>query len=54
MMDAFLKSVVLIAKAKYEIDRDILEDYLETIQNCWDKDYTPRKTVEVIASDLFG
>lgn len=53
-MQEYLDKVYKIAWVMYEIDGDILEEYDKTIKTCYERNYTPRRTVEVIATHLFG
>jgi hypothetical protein len=53
-MEDFIKRVMLLAKAKYDIEEDIMESFISLIEQCYQQEFTPRKTVEVIAAELYG
>lgn len=53
MITDYIKKVVLLAEWKYEIEKDIIMGYEELIAACYVNNFTARKTVEVIAEDLF-
>lgn len=54
MTDEYLTKVIKIAEYKYDISYDVLENYLDYIQDCWYNNFTPIRTVEAIANDLYG
>lgn len=52
-MDEYLKKVMAVARAKYDIELDVLLFFSHEIEQCYEQNYTPRRTVEVIANHLF-
>ena len=52
-MDDFLKKVCLILKAKYDIEEDLVLEFMHEIEQCYAQEYTPRRTAEVVAHHLF-
>lgn len=52
-MDEYHARVTKIAKVKYDIETEVLEVYWETIKECYEYNYTPRRTVELIAKHLY-
>lgn len=53
-MDEYLDKVSKIAWVMYEINGDVIEEYLPFIKQCYNNNFTPRRTVETLANDLFG
>lgn len=53
-MDEYVNRVAKLAWVMYEIDEDIIEGFMNEIEECYEQNYTPRRTVEVIADFLFG
>lgn len=53
MNEEYFNRVVKISEVKYDIDRDILENFKDKIEECYKQNYTVRRTVEVIANILF-
>ena len=53
MLKDYTNLVVMVAEAKYDLERDVVESYEEVIALCYVNNYTPRRTVEVIATDIF-
>lgn len=54
MFEEFLAKVLKIAKVKYEIEEEVTESFIFEIEECYKNQYSPRKTVEVVANHLFG
>ena len=50
----WLTRVKLVAEAKYDISSDMLEAYEDVLVECHGLDYTPRRTVEVLATYIFA
>jgi len=53
-MDEFLDKVIAIAKFKYDMDQEVTESYIVEIEQCYEQNFTPIRTVEVVANHLFG
>jgi len=51
--EEFLSKVTAIAKQKYEIEDDVLTGFMWEINQCYLQNFTPRRTVEVVACHLF-
>ena len=49
MDDIFYTKVKLISKVKYDLDEEIVETFFDTIEECYENEFTPRRTVEFIA-----
>jgi len=49
----WLIKVAKIAYIKYEIDGDILEEYKDRLDMCFNNGFSPIRAVENIANDLF-
>jgi len=54
MTDDFLKKVILVAEAKYDIDADMLEEFKYEIEQCYNMNYTVRRTVDTVANIIFA
>jgi hypothetical protein len=50
----YLDKVAKICEVKYELDREVVESVINHIEQCYEQNYTPRRTVEVVASLIFG
>lgn len=53
-MQNFIDKVVAIAKFKYEIEEEVTLSFINKIEECYEYNFSPIKTVEVIAEQLFG
>lgn len=53
MFEEYLNKVAKIAEVKYEIEREVLESFILDIELCYEQNYTPRRTVEMVACHLF-
>lgn len=53
MFRQYQKKVAVLAKWKYEINEDILEEYDQLIAACYVNGISARRTVDTIASDIF-
>lgn len=53
MYEDYHKKVLKIAKVKYELNEDVLEAYDDRIVFCYDNDFPPSRTVEVLANLIF-
>lgn len=53
-MDEFIKKVLAIAKHKYEIEEEVVLSFIHEIEQCYEQNFTPIRTVEVVANHLFG
>ena len=51
--ETWLSKVVKVADFKYEISKDVLENYNEELTTCYEQNFSPIRTVEVVASQLF-
>lgn len=51
--ESFYVRVAKLAKAIHEIDEDVLEAFSYEIEECYKNGFTPRRTVEVVADQLF-
>ena len=51
--ESFEKKVAAVAKYKYEIEEDILENFLEDIEWCFNNGFSAIRTVEYIANQIF-
>jgi len=51
--EEYLSKVAKIAQVKYEIEYDVVMSYKWDIEQCYDRNFTPRRTVELIAERLF-
>jgi hypothetical protein len=54
MPEEWVMRVAKIAQHKYEIDGDILDEYIQDLELCWENGFTPIRTVEYIAEKLFA
>lgn len=54
MPEDFYQKVVKIAEVKYALDDDVILGFYDEIKVCWEAQFTPRRTVEVIAERMFG
>lgn len=52
-MDKYFNKVILIAKAQYELNEEIVRSFSNEIEKCYKNGFTPRRTVELIAKRLF-
>lgn len=53
MDDDFYKKVLIIAKAKYDLNEDVIEEFIEIIEKCEDNNFSPTRTVEYISNIIF-
>jgi hypothetical protein len=53
-MSDYLRKVQLIAKAKYDLEEEVLEAYIDTVEQCERNNFTPRRTVEFLAELIFS
>lgn len=53
MFRTYQKKVIALAKWKYDIAADILEEYEQLIAACYVNNFTARRTADTIASDIF-
>ena len=53
MYEEFLNKVYTIAKFKYDIEEEVLLSFKYELEQCYKQNFTPRRTVEVIANHLF-
>lgn len=49
----YFKRVKAVARVKYEIEEEVLISFIDEIEQCYEQNYTPRRTVEVIAEYIF-
>jgi hypothetical protein len=49
----YYNRVVVVANFKYELSRDVLEEYKPQIQQCYDNNFDVRRTVEYLATQIF-
>lgn len=54
MDEQYFNKVAIIAKVTYEIEENVLLSYIDVIKQCYKQNYTPRRTVEVVAEYLYG
>lgn len=54
MNEEYLQKVQKIAEVKYQLDEDIIEAFYSEIEECFNAGFTPRRTVEVIAEQVFS
>ena len=54
MLEEFLNKVCKLAYVKYQLDEDIILAYEDEVEQCYTNGFTPRRTVEVIAQEIFG
>jgi len=53
MLHKFIRKVSKIAQVKYDFNEDVIEAYLEDIEDCWNKGFSPRRTVEYLANKIY-
>jgi hypothetical protein len=54
MTKDYLNKVIKIAEYKYEISEEVLLSFDYELERCYENNFTPIKTVEVIAEHLFN
>ena len=54
MVPSYMIRVKLLAKQIYEFDSEVVEAFYEIVEECYNKEFPPRKTVEVIAEVVNG
>lgn len=54
MYEDYYEKVCLVCKAKYEINEDVVKTYEEIISIGYTSNFSPIRTMEWIARDLFG
>lgn len=52
-MEEFLIKVAKIAEHKYQLEEDTLEAFADQIEWCFNNGFTPIRTVEYIANQIF-
>lgn len=52
-MEEFLIKVAKIAEHKYQLEEDTLEAFADQIEWCFNNGFTPIRTVEHIANQIF-
>ena len=53
-MEEYIDKVIAIAKFKYDMEEEVTLSYIFEIEQCYEQNYTPIRTVEVVANHLFG
>ena len=53
MFEDYLNKLTVIAQVKYDIEPVVLESFMFEIEQCYKQNFTPRRTVEVVACHLF-
>ena len=51
--DEFIDRVLAVAKHKYDLDEEIILNFSEEIDFCWNNSFGPIRTVELIAEKIF-
>ena len=54
MWEDYLKKVYAVAKYRYDLDSEIIAfGYSDLVHSCYEQGFPPRRTVEIIAEQIF-
>ncbi len=54
MYEDYYEKVCLVCKAKYEIEEEVVKNYEEVVAAGYKANFSPIRTMEWIARELFG
>jgi hypothetical protein len=49
----YTRKVSLLADVLYEIPEEVIEEYAQLIKKCYDNNFSPRRTTETLAKEIF-